>query len=94
MPFYAIHAIDKPDAGALRTATRPAHLAYLAGRRAQILVCGPLLSEAGDPIGSLLLVDVPERRDAYEFAARDPYAEAGLFASVAITSWRKLYPDD
>ena len=95
MPYFAIHCIDKPDAGALRSATRPAHLAYLDGQneRGRIYTCGPLLSESGEPIGSLLIVEVPDRRAAYDFAAHDPYAEAGLFASVAVTSWRRIYPE-
>lgn len=92
MPYFAIHCIDKPNAQELRRETRPVHLEYVASLGERLLVAGPLLSEAGDPIGSLLIVDMPDRRSAIAFAADDPYAHAGLFASVAVTAWRKVLP--
>lgn len=55
-------------------------------------MAGPLLDMAGQPIGSLLIIDFAERKDAVAFAAADPYALAGLFASVAVTAWRKVLP--
>ena len=92
MPHFAIHCIDKPEGGELRGATRAAHLAHIDGIADQVLVAGPLLDLAGQPIGSLLIIDFPERKDAVAFAAADPYALAGLFASVAVTAWRQVRP--
>jgi uncharacterized protein len=92
MPHFAIHCIDKPDGGALRASTRESHLAHLESILDQVLVAGPLLDIEGKPIGSLLIIDFPDRKDAVAFAAADPYALAGLFASVAVTAWRKVYP--
>ncbi len=92
MPYFAIHCIDKPDSTALRVATRPNHLAHLDDVAARLLVAGPLLGLDGAPIGSLLILDCADRKAAIQFAAADPYALAGLFASVAVTAWRKVYP--
>ena len=92
MPLFAIHCLDKPGASALRADTRPAHLNYLAGFAPSLLAAGALLGLDGGPIGSLLILECVDRRAAYAFAAADPYSEAGLFQSVAITSWRRLYP--
>jgi len=92
MPHFAIHCIDKPDSQALRAETRAAHLAHVDTLADRVLVAGPLLDMEGQPMGSLLIIDFPERRDAVAFAAADPYAQAGLFASVAVTSWRKVFP--
>lgn len=92
MPHYAIHCIDKPDSLDLRLATRPEHLAHLESVNDDILVAGPLLDMEGKPIGSLLIIDFPDRKDAVAFAAADPYALVGLFASVAVTAWRKVLP--
>lgn len=92
MPTFAIHCIDKPDSASLRAATRPDHLAYLDAVVAQLLVAGPLLGLDGAPIGSLLILDCADRKAAIQFAAGDPYALAGLFASVAVTAWRQVYP--
>jgi uncharacterized protein YciI len=94
MPYFAIHCIDKPDSAALRAATRPAHLDHIGSAADDILVAGPLLGIDGNPIGSLLIVDFADRKTAIQFAADDPYALAGLFASVAVTGWRKVIPTD
>ncbi|MGB3722352.1 MAG: YciI family protein [Pacificimonas sp.] len=92
MPHYAIHCIDKPDAADLRANTRSDHLAHIDAVADRVLAAGPLLDEAGDPIGSLLIIDFIDRTEAIGFAAADPYARAGLFASVAVTPWRQVYP--
>ncbi|MGQ5701330.1 YciI family protein [Sandaracinobacteroides sp. A072] len=92
MPIYAIHCIDKPLQQELRAATRPDHLAYLESAISQILVAGPLLDDEGAPIGSMILMEFPDRRSAVDFAANDPYSRAGLFASVAVTVWRQVLP--
>ncbi len=92
MPYFAIHCIDKPHAQELRAQTRAAHLEYVQTVKDDLLVVGPLLDNDGQPMGSLLIIDFPDRKAAIEFAARDPYAEAGLFASVAVTAWRKVFP--
>lgn len=92
MPHFAIHCIDKPDSLDLRLATRPEHLAYLEPINDRILVAGPLLDLEGQPMGSLLIIDFDERKDAVAFAAADPYALVGLFASVAVTAYRKVLP--
>ncbi len=57
-----------------------------------IVVAGPLLDEEGNAIGTMLLMEFPDRRAAVAFAADDPYARAGLFASVAVTAWRQTFP--
>ena len=92
MPTYAIHCIDKPLQQELRAATRAEHLEYLEQVMDDIVVSGPLLDDQGNPIGSMLLINFPDRRSAVAFAADDPYARAGLFASVAVTAWRQTFP--
>lgn len=76
----------------LRAATRAEHLAYLEAAIDHVVVAGPLLDDEGQPIGSMLLMNFQDRKAAVAFAAADPYAQAGLFASVAVTSWRQVYP--
>ena len=92
MSYFAIHCIDKPASGELRAATRPRHLEHIATVTSRMLVAGPLLDDDGAPIGTLLIIDFDDRKSAIQFAADDPYALAGLFASVAVTAWKKVYP--
>jgi uncharacterized protein YciI len=92
MPYFAIHCIDKPGSTDLRAMTRAEHLKHINAVAERIVAAGPLLGIDGEPIGSLLIVDFADRKAAIQFAADDPYALAGLFASVAVTAWRKVYP--
>lgn len=83
---------DRPDGGALRAANREAHLAYLKGFGDRIVSAGPLQSDDGERMtGSLLIVDLADRAAAGAFATADPYAKAGLFASVEIHRWKKVF---
>ncbi|MFO1060711.1 MAG: YciI family protein [Dongiaceae bacterium] len=91
--LFAVYCVDKADGGALRAATRPTHLAYLESQASHLAFAGPLLAADGTTaIGSLLVVDYPDRAAVDAFAAGDPYAKAGLFARVEITGWRQVYP--
>ena len=90
--YFAIHCIDKPGSAPLRAATRDEHLSYLRHLGDRIIAGGPLLGLDGAPIGSLMIIDFADRKAAIAFAADDPYAQAGLFASVAVTAWRRVFP--
>ncbi|HEY5598400.1 MAG TPA: YciI family protein [Kiloniellales bacterium] len=90
---FAIICFDKPGTGEIRKTARPAHLAYLEKHRPQILVTGPLLTDDGEtPTGSLLILDFDDLAAAKAFAAGDPYNKAGLFDSVTVKPWRKVFP--
>jgi hypothetical protein len=45
-------------------------------------------------IGSLLILDFPDRLLAERFAANDPYAKAELFENVTIRRWKKVLPKE
>ena len=85
---YVIHALDRSDAGDLRTRTRSEHLAYVGGF--DILYGGPLLDDEGAMCGSLIVLEVDTRKAAEEFAASDPYAVVGLFERVTITGFKPV----
>jgi uncharacterized protein YciI len=88
--FVAL-CLDKPDHVPLRLATRDAHLAFLAEHAAQVKLGGPFLDAAGEkPVGSMLIVEAPDAAAAEALLARDPYAIAGLFASVEVKPWRRV----
>lgn len=89
--LYAIHCKDKPNHLQTRLDNRPAHVEYLKRFSGQHVCTGPLLTEDGQGmIGSLL--EFADRKAAEDFAANDPYAKAGLFESVTITPFRKVFP--
>ena len=84
MPHFMLACFDKADSLALRMATREAHLAYMAGKRDEVKLAGPLLDEAGDMAGSLLIVEVADLAAAKALNAGDPYTKAGLWDRVEV----------
>lgn len=92
MPHFLVQCWDKPDSLELRAATRPAHLDYLAASPVKVVLAGPMLTDEGQPKGSLLVVEADDRQAAEAFAAADPYAKAGLFERVDIIAWRQVIP--
>ncbi len=91
--LFMIYCVDKPGSLDLRLQTRPTHLAYLREHMAAIVQGGPLLDAVGKPAGSLLLVEFEHEDAARAFAAGDPYAKAGLFASSLVQPFRGVFKD-
>ena len=93
--MYVITCVDKPGHGEVRKEMRPAHLAYLRGVGDTLFAAGPTLTDDASTVtGSVLLVDLADKQAAETFAANDPYATAGLFESVTIKAWKKVFPED
>ncbi len=91
--LYMFHCTDKAGSAEVRASNRAPHLAYLEGQADRLFAAGPLLSDDGQGmVGSLLIVDCADAADAQAFADNDPYAKAGLFESVTIRPWRRVYP--
>jgi uncharacterized protein YciI len=87
MALFVVYCKDKPGALETRMATRPTHLDYLNSATA-LKAAGPLLDDAGSPIGSLLIFEAEDRAAVQALVDNDPYTKAGLFESVAIDGWR------
>lgn len=86
MPLFLIHCTQRPDGQAIRDRHYDAHRAYLQASPVAIKLAGPMVDDAGDKrIGSVFVVDVPDRAAAEAFSAGDPFAQNGLFERVLIT---------
>lgn len=87
--LFALICRDKPGHLQLRLDTRPRHVAYLDGLngRGALKFAGPFLDDAGNPCGSLVVVEAADRAGAEAMAAADPYALAGLFEDVEIRAF-------
>lgn len=86
--LFALICTDKPGHLEVRMKVRPEHLAFLASIKTK--GAGPFLDETGNPNGSLVIIEANNRAEAEAIAARDPYALAGLFASVEVRAWKWL----
>ena len=78
------------DAVARRQRTRPTHLASISPLvdAGNVLVGGAILNEAGDMVGSMLLVDFPDRIDLDAWLDADPYVTEGVWREVEVTPFR------
>ena len=89
--LFIIDCLDKTGHENVRKDNRQAHLDYVKSFNDQVIAAGPILSDDGERmIGSLLIIDFPDRLLAERFAANDPYAKAELFENVTIRRWKKV----
>lgn len=86
---FVVISQDKPDAEHLRLDNRAAHLAYIE-ETGVVELAGPFLDDDGQMCGSMLVLRVPNLQEARDWAASDPYAQAGLFQSVTVQPWKKV----
>lgn len=88
--LFALICTDKPNSLELRQQSRPQHLKFLEGLGGSLKAAGPFTDDEGKPTGSLVVIEAANRATITEIAGRDPYAVAGLFASVEIRPWKWL----
>lgn len=89
--LFAVHALDKPGALPTRLAHYEAHKAFLSDTSdfaVRIVMSGPLTADDGEAmIGSLFVVEAPDRGVVERFNAADPFHRAGLWERVTITGF-------
>jgi hypothetical protein len=88
MTQFVLTCLDHPGVLDRRLATREAHLAYIAEHGAAVKLGGPLLDDQGQPVGSLIILEVEDRTAAEAFAAKDPYRQANVFERVDIRAFK------
>lgn len=87
--LVALIARDKPGALQTRKDNRQKHLDYIKATGV-VTQAGPLLDDAGEMTGSLVILDVSDMDAAKSWAAGDPYASAELFESVDLIQWNRV----
>jgi uncharacterized protein len=86
--LYAVICTDKPDSLGIRKANRPEHVEYLQSLDDRLVLAGPFTESDGQTMnGSLIVIEAASLQAAKEIAAGDPFAKAGLFASVEVRPW-------
>ena len=83
--------MTKDKIGALQTRkdNREAHLTYIADTGV-VEMAGPVLDDASEMCGSLIVLEVADLAAAQAWADNDPYAKAGLFSDVTLRAWKKV----
>lgn len=78
------------EAIARRARVRPTHLEAIAPfvEAGNVLVGGAMLSGAGEMVGSMLLLDFPDRAALDAWLERDPYVTGGVWKEIQVEPFR------
>ena len=88
--LYIIYQVDKPNSEAMRATHRAAHFQYLDDHEDILVLGGAMLAEDGKTrTGSVLIINVPSRKEAEHFSVNEPFRKAGLFERVEINRMRR-----
>ena len=88
--LYIIYQEDGPGSAAIRQRVKQAHFDYLEKHKDILVLGGAMLADGDDArIGSVLILNVPNRAAAEAFSANEPLRNAGVFKSVKITRMRR-----
>jgi len=95
MPLFCYRGRDGARGLELRKAHREEHLAHIRALDAEgrIVFAGPLLDEAGNPRGSVVIVEAPDLSAARAIAEGDPYRTRGIFEAVEVFETRRVFPE-
>ncbi len=90
---FILYCVDKPNRATLRSTLRVPHLSHISSRQHVFRYGGPMLDESGQPRGSLMVLDLPDRAALQAHMEGDPYFGADLFESVTIWATRQVMPE-
>ena len=99
--LYAIIAQDVENSLQDRLAARPKHIERLSALQDQgrLILAGPHPSiDSEDPgeagfSGSLIVAEFESLPEAKAWADADPYVAAGVYASVTVKPFKKVFPN-
>lgn len=85
--LFVVSGRDKPANLSERLRLRARHRAHYESLGPDLLLSGPYLDEAGEPIGSMIIMRRPSQEAADAFASADPYVSEGVFEMVSVSRW-------
>ncbi len=91
--MFMLYCIDAPGQGGQRLALRPQHKAHVAKVQDQLAAAGPLFADDGTTmIGSLLLIDFPDRAALDAWLQDEPFTQQGVYGKVTIHPFLNVWP--
>ena len=92
--LFVVMGFDRPSDGAeVRRANRAAHLRFLQEHVSTFRYGGALLGEGGKMVGSLMMLDLPDRAALRQFLEGEPYCLARLFEPLFVHETRQVAPE-
>jgi uncharacterized protein len=91
--LFVLMGLDQPGDGAeIRRQNRAAHLQFVVENEDKFRYGGALLDDAQTMVGSLMMVELPDRQALDEFLKTEPYSRAGLFEPYVVKETRQVVP--
>src|SRR5688572_12344734 len=85
--LFIISGRDHENGLEHRLAHRPRHRAHYESLGDDLILSGPYLDAAGEPIGSMIIIRRKSQADAEAFAHADPFVTERVFASLTVSRW-------
>ena len=94
MPLFCYRGRDGASGLALRKEHREKHLAHIRAldEQGRVRFAGPLIDDAGNPCGSVIIIEAPDLAAARQIAETDPYLTHGIFEGVEVFETRQVFP--
>jgi uncharacterized protein YciI len=91
--LFSIIGTDRKDNAPVRASNADALRAHMTLIQEQIAFAGPLQSDDGNRvIGSLIVIDFPDRQSAENWLAHEPFYKAGVYATIEIRRFVNKWP--
>src|SRR5215217_4542176 len=85
--LFIVSGRDHDDGLAHRLEVRPLHRAHYEALGRDLILSGPYLDAAGNPIGSMIVIRRASQAAAEAYAAADPFVTEKVFASLTVPRW-------
>jgi uncharacterized protein YciI len=85
--LFIVSGRDHPNGLQHRLQHRPRHRAYYEQLGDDLILSGPYLDAAGDPIGSMIVIRRDSQEAAEAYANADPFVLEDVFAELTVSRW-------
>ncbi|MFM0088803.1 YciI family protein [Paraburkholderia sediminicola] len=88
--MFVILCHDGFNRAVTRKEMRPKHVAYVKESASIVRCAGPLVSQDGDAMGGLFILNVDSKAQAENWIKDDPLSKAGVYDRVEVYRWNYL----
>jgi uncharacterized protein YciI len=89
---FLILATDKPGRESVRDELRSKRIQWLRANKHRLVAAGGKVDDTNHHVhGGLMIIEAKDRAEAEAFAQQDPFAPAGLYESVEVVRWRRVF---
>ena len=90
MPLFVFYCRDGENSDKLRALHKAEQRKWMAEHDHNYEVAGPLLNQAGEFVGSLLVIEAEDEAAARATVNEDPYVTGGVWQSIRVDRFEPL----